>query len=223
MQVNLLTKVRFTLRTLKYYFEVFLHLKAKKLWFLNICSKIFRFRNCYERVLFLCAIFVRKCRLKKNESQFFDNCGGPRGYLGLQTIKYSMKPSPFTPYSFSMKVGSPSHSRQLVAKSKSVVNELGSPLWSRKTVSVSDDRHGKDDLFEESRSFRVLFIGPKLQNFHNETRTNGADISWETFRKVRELSDFWFVNHILDRSNWPIISEIPGTKSNETELPCKGF
>jgi len=111
MQVNLLTKVRFTLRTLKYYFEVFLHLKAKKLWFLNICSKIFRFRNCYERVLFLCAIFVRKCRLKKNESQFFDNCGGPRGYMGLQTIKYSMKPSPFTPYSFSMKVGSPSHSR----------------------------------------------------------------------------------------------------------------
>lgn len=166
MQVNLLTKVRFTLRTLKYYFEVFLHLKAKKLWFLNICSKIFRFRNCYERVLFLCTIFVRKCRLKKNESQFFDNCGGPRGYLGLQTIKYSMKPSPFTPYSFSMKVGSPSHSRQLVAKSKSVVNELGSPLWSRKTVSVSDDRHGKDAelSYRGQDKWRGHILGNVLEN-----------------------------------------------------------
>ena len=60
---------------MKYYFEVLLHLKEKKLRFRNICSKIFR--NGYERVLF----FVRNIRKKMStekewKSIFFDSCWG---------------------------------------------------------------------------------------------------------------------------------------------------
>lgn len=191
-KANLLTKLRFTLKTVKYYFEVLWHLKVKKLWFLNICSKIFR--NGYERVLFFVHDIRKKMTTEKEWVNFFDSCWGSHGYLGLQTNEYSSKPS-FTPYSYSMKVGSPSSSPQLVAKSKSVVNELGSPSWSRKTFSVSDNRHQKDDLFGESQSFRVLSIGPKIQNFHNGPRKIGPEISLESFREIHQMPDFQIANH----------------------------
>ena len=68
IQVNLLTKLRFTLKTVKYYFEVLLHLKPKSYDFLIFVQK---YSAIVTKELFLCTIFVRKYRLKKNESQFF--------------------------------------------------------------------------------------------------------------------------------------------------------
>ena len=44
------------------------------LWFPNTCSKVFRIY--YEGALFLCTIFVRKCRVKKNVIFFVTMAGG---------------------------------------------------------------------------------------------------------------------------------------------------
>lgn len=62
-------KLCFIFKMVKYYFEVFLYLKVKNLWFFNICLKIFW--NGYERVLFFVYDICKKMLIEKEWELIF--------------------------------------------------------------------------------------------------------------------------------------------------------
>lgn len=165
-KANLLTKLRFTLETVKYYFEVLLHLKAKKLWFLNICSKIFR--NGYEECYFLCTIFVRKCRLKKNESIFLIVVEGLMttwGFKQRSILRSHLLRLTVIPWKSEVRraVGSSSLSRSLLWMNSEVPREVERPsAWAtiatERTIYL--ERVRVLGYFPLDQKFRTFITGP---------------------------------------------------------------
>lgn len=166
-KANLLTKLRFTLKTVKYYFEVLWHLKVKKLWFLNICSKIFR--NGYERVLFFVHDIRKKMTTEKEWESIFlivvEGLMATWGFKQTSILRSHLLRLTVIPWKSEVRraVGSSSLSRSLLWMNSEVPREVERPsAWAtiatERTIYL--ERVRVLGYFPLDQKFRTFITGP---------------------------------------------------------------